>query len=299
MKYLLSLLIIITSVFKLTAQELNLTVKVIAPRITTADPKVFQTLEQEIFNFYNNTKWTEDEFETLEKIEGNINITIKEEVTPTVFKADFSVQAIRPVFNSNYKTQILNYVDNGVTITYRELQPIQNSFNNYIDPLSSLLTFYSYLILGYDYDTYAPFGGDDHFKTARGIISNIPQSLTNGTGWDNKTTDNKSRFKIIEDLLNPRSRPYRQALYEYHLKSLDNMQADANKSRAVMTSAITAVNQVNSAYINSGIIQMFCDAKRKEIIEIFKGAGRGDQAKIYQMMVKMDPARANEYNEIK
>jgi len=299
MKHFLSIIIIFFCLADSIAQELKLTVQISAPRLQTVDPKVFETLEKEIDNFMNNTKWTEDEYENFEKIEGNLNITIKEELSPTTFVADFFIQSIRPVYNSNYKSQTLNFVDNGVTFTYRELQPIQNSFNNYIDPLSSLLTYYAYLILGHDYDTFSPFGGDPHFKTTLAIINNVPQSTADGTGWDSKLKDNKSRYQIVEDLLNPRSRPYRQAIYEYHIKSLDQMHVDAGKSRAVMTSAITAVDQVNSAYINSGMIQMFCDSKRKEIIEIFKGAGRGDQTKIYELMIKLDPARANEYSNIK
>ena len=280
------------------SQELKLKVTVSAPRVQKADPKVFQTLEQELSKFFNNTKWTEDEYEDFEKIEGNVNINITDDITATSFVADISVQAIRPVFNSNYKSQVLNYFDKGVRFNYVELQAIQNSFNNYIDPLSSLMSFYSYLILGFDYDSFEAFGGDNHFKTARAIINNLPQSASEGTGWDVKTKDNKSRVNIIEEILSPRLRPYRQAMHEYHIKSLDVMSEDANKARAVMMSAITAVGQVNTSILNSGIVQMFSDSKRKEIIEIFKGAGRGDQSKIYDLMVQIDPARASEYNVI-
>ena len=104
---------------------------------------------------------------------------------------------------------------------------------------------------------------------------------------------------MIENLLDPRSRPLRQATYEYHLKSLDEMHRDAGKSRAVMLSAITAVDQVNKAYLNSGLVRMFADSKRKEIIEIFKGGDRGQQTKVYNLMIALDPARTSEYADIK
>jgi len=299
MRYLIYLLVFVFSVVQLVGQELNVNVKISAPNLMTVDPQVFKTLEQELSNFYNNTKWTEDEYEDHEKIEANININIKEEISPTAFTADFYVQSIRPVYNSNYKTQVFSFADNGVRFVYRELQPIQNSFNNYIDPLSSLLTFYSYLILGFDYDSFEPSGGDVHFKIAQNIIGTLPQTAAEGTGWDGASRDKMTRFNLIKEILDPRSRPYRQAIYEYHVKSLDNMNQDASKSRAVMTSAITAVNQVHSAFLNSAVIQIFCDAKRKEIVEIYKGASRGDQSKIFEMMVKMDPARTTEYSKMK
>lgn len=280
-------------------QELNINVKVNAPRVKNADPKVFITLEKELSKFFNNTKWTEDEFEAHEKIEGNINVNISNDISATSFSADISVQVIRPVYNSTYKTQILNYLDKGVNFTYQELQPIQNSFNNYIDPLSSLMTFYAYLILGYDYDTFSPFGGDTHFETARDIINNLPTNVSSGNGWDPKVKSPISRFNVINELLGPRLRPYRQAMHEYHIKSMDVMTQDAGKSRAVMLSAVTAIGQVNSSILNSGVLQMFADSKREELIEIFKGAAKGEQSKIYELMVKIDPARASEYNAIR
>ena len=283
----------------LIGQEFKFNVTVNAPRTQTVDAKVFESLEKDIFNFYNNTKWTEDEFEAHEKIEGNVNITITDELNPTTFTMDVNVQSIRPVFNSNYKSQLLNYADKGIVVTYVEGQPIQNSFNSYIDPLSSVLTYYAYLILGYDYDSYEAFGGDAHFQTALNIINNVPSNVASGTAWDPNFRIITSRYNVIENLIDPRSRPLRQATYEYHLKSLDEMANDPGKSRAVMLSAITAVDQVNKAYLNSGLVQMFTDSKRKEIIEIFKGGDRGQQTKVFDLMVKLDPSRTSEYANIK
>jgi len=299
MKNLFISIFLIFQGISLIGQELNSDVTVNAPRLQLVDPQVFETLEKEIFVFYNNTKWTEDEYEDFEKIECNINISITEEISATAFKIDVFIQAIRPVFNSNYKTQTLNYVDKGINISYRENQPIQNSFNNYIDPLSSLLSYYAYLILAHDYDTFEPYGGDIHFKAAEAIKDAIPSGAANGTGWDPKVRNNLSRHNLIEELLSPRIRNVRQAFYEYHLKSLDMMTDDANKSRAIMMSAITAINQVNQSQLNSAVVQMFCDSKRAEIIEIFKGASRGDQKKVYDLMVQLDPARASDYSDIK
>ena len=283
----------------LVGQEFRLNVSVKAPRTQTVDAEIFETLEKEINNFYNNTKWTEDEFEDHEKIEGNVNITVTEELNSTTFNIDVNVQSIRPVFNSNYKSQVVNFNDQGIAVTYREGQPIQNSFNSFVDPFSSLLTYYAYLMLGYDYDSYEAFGGDPHFQTALNIINNVPPGAATGTGWDSNTRDLTSRYNVIENLLDPRSRPLRQATYEYHLKSLDEMHRDAGKSRAVMLSAITAVDQVNKAYLNSGLVRMFADSKRKEIIEIFKGGDRGQQTKVYNLMIALDPARTSEYADIK
>ncbi|MBT8233338.1 MAG: DUF4835 family protein, partial [Bacteroidia bacterium] len=155
------LIILLSCALFLKAQELNIKVKVNAPRLNLVDPKVFETLEKQISEFLNNTRWTDDEFEPHEKIEGNVNVTITGELSATSFAADFFIQTIRPVYNSNYKSQILNFVDK-VSFSYQEFQPIENSYNTYYDPLSSLLTYYAYLMLAADYDTFEMLGGDKY-----------------------------------------------------------------------------------------------------------------------------------------
>lgn len=298
MKYILSLLFV--SLFLVSnAQELKINVQVNAPRLNTVDPKVFEVLEQDVTEFLNSTKWTEDEYEDFEKIEGNLNITITDELSPTSFTADFYIQTIRPVFNSNYKSQVLNFVDNGVSFSYTEQQPIQNSFNNYRDPLSSLLSYYAYIMIAFDQDVFEPFGGDENFKVAQSVMNAVPPGIAGGTGWDPTLNDQKSRYQVIQNSLDPRMRPFRQAMYEFHMKSLDLMHEDPEKSKAVMLSALTTIEQVNRSYLNSALVQMFADSKSNEILEIYKGSSKGQQKKVYDIMVNIHPAQASKYNDLK
>ena len=111
---------------KSQAQELNINVKINAPQLKTADPKVFKTLERSIREFFNEQKWTDDEFEPEEMIEGDLQITIKEDATSSSFVADFLLQSLRPAYNSSYNTQLLNIVDKDVSFLYEEFQPIQD-----------------------------------------------------------------------------------------------------------------------------------------------------------------------------
>jgi len=288
------------SSISLLAQELNVKVSVKAPRIVNTDPRVFQTLEREITEFINNTKWTEDEYEDFEKIEGNLNITITEEQGQSSFIADFFIQTIRPVYNSNYKSQTLNLVDKSIGFEYRELQQIKNSFSIYSDQLSSLLTYYVFLMLGSDYDTFSPMGGDDQYKIAQNIVNAIPNGSGNAySGWQSIEGNRRNKYWIIENMLNPRVRQLRQAIYEYYIQSLDIMHEDPDKARAIMLSALNTISQVNKSYPNTAVVQMFADSKRDEILEIFKGAAKGQQTKVYDIMVKIDPAQASRYNPLR
>ena len=293
------ILMIVFAALQLKAQELKINVNVSTPNLKLADPQIFADLENNVSEFLNNSRWTEDNFEDHEKIEGSLLITITEELSTTSFTADFVFQSLRPVFNSNYTSQVINYADKNVPFEYVERQPIRNSKDYYFDNLSSVLTFYAVTIIGFDYDSFSPFGGEPFFQRAQTVLNTIPDNVKGAD--DNWSLEGKrmNRFNMVENLLNPRIKPLRQALYEYHRLSLDTMVEDAEKAKAIMSSAITAIYQVDQDFPNSMLVQMFTDSKRLEIIEIFKGANRGEQTKVYDMMVKLDPSQSSEYNEIK
>ena len=99
-----------------------------------------------------------------ERIQVTIQITIKEELSEKEFKADMQIQAVRPVYNSAYETVILSHNDKDVTFTYEQFQPLRFSRTQYVDNLTSILSFYSYVILGLDYDTFEPYGGEAVFS---------------------------------------------------------------------------------------------------------------------------------------
>ena len=177
--FLISLLSTIT-----LGQELNIDVQVNAPRLVNADPRIFVTLEKQITEFLNNTKWTDDDYEDYERIEGSLNVTITADQNATNFTADFFFQSIRPIYNSNYKSPLLNLVDSGVSFTYNEAQPIENNTNVYVDQLSSILTYYAYMMIAFDYDSFSPLGGDPYFNLAQDVVNSIPSdNRTASSGW--------------------------------------------------------------------------------------------------------------------
>ena len=296
-----TIFILILSIYSIvsSAQELNIDVSVKAPRLVNADPRIFTTLEKQVSEFFNDTKWTNDSYENHERIEGSVNITIIADASTRSFTADIFVQSIRPVYNSNYKTPVFNMVDSGVDFTYDELQPIENNTNAYVDQLSSLLTFYAYMIIGYDYDSFSSLGGEPYFALAQDVVNSIPtDNRTASAGW--QATGNRfNKYYRVENLLNPRTRDMRQGLYEYYILGMDQMTVDMDKSKAIMVSVLNTIQGVNKAFPNSVIMQLFVDTKRNEIIEIFKGSSKGQQRKVYDIMIKLDPAQASGYNALR
>ncbi len=293
--FLLGLLIFTSS---LLAQELKIDVKVNAPKLKLADPRVFQTMERSVSEFMNNTKWTSDEFEAHERIEGSMLITITEEYSASSFVADIAIQGIRPVYNSNYTTLIFNRLDKDFKLEYEELQSIEVSKGIYIDDFSSVLSFYAYLMLGMDYDSFAPLGGEQYFQVAESVLNAVPQNSPNASGWS-IGGKKENRYWLMENLLNPRYRPYRQSMYEYHRLGLDVMADDADRGKAIMVSVLKEMDKVNESYPNSIVLRNFLDSKRDEIIEIFKGGSRGQKNTVYNLMARLDPAQMSTYAVIR
>lgn len=293
-KYIL-LLVIFLFGKALIAQELDFTININTPKLQTTDPKVFESLKESMINFLNNQKWTGDVFDPKERIKCNIQLTIKEELGGNSFSADFAIQAVRPVFGSSYETPLLSHVDKEFSFIYEQFQPLDFTKNSFSSNLTSFLSFYVYIILGMDYDSYSLYGGEPYFQIANDILTTIPPSAAQAfPGW-RSLDGNRNRYWIIENLLSPRARDYRQAMYDYHRQSLDIMHDNVVAGRAIMLTALETISKVNRAYPNSMILQMFTNAKSNEIIEIFKNGTREQKSKVRSIMAKVDAANASKY----
>lgn len=295
---------ILCAIFASTAfaqSELNATVRISTPQLQRYDRKVFDQLETSLRDFLNNTKWTQDAFEPEERVKCNFILTISEEMDNNVFRGELAVQATRPVFGSGYETPLISHLDKDVVFTYEQNQPIEflaDATDN--QNLPALFAFYTYVILGLDYDSFSLYGGDSYLLTAQQIVTNIQNSSTNNTpGW--RPADggkNRNRYWIMENLLNPRVKPYRAAMYNYYLKGLDMFTIDMDKAKAVILQSLEEIDKVNTGYFNSMIIQMFANAKKDELVEMWKIGGRQQKERVIQIMTKIDPSNSQRYKEI-
>ncbi len=283
----------------LVGQELNVTVRINTPKLQLTDPAVFETLEQTIRDFMNNQRWTNETFAEEERIKVDIVMTISEERSATSFKAELAIQAGRPVYGSTYETPLLSHLDKDVTFAYEQFQPLEYSENSFNDNLSAILSFYAYLILGLDADSFAPFGGEPWLQRAYDILNTVPPAIAaSNPGW-RSLDGNRNRYWIIENLLNPRIRPFRQAWYDYHRLGLDIMHRDPLAGRNVILQALQTIADAARSYPNAMIIQMFANAKSNEIVEIFKPATPAEKVTLRQAMTRIDPANAAKYRNLR
>ena len=80
------------------SQELQARLSVIAGKISSqVDKKVFQTLQGALNDFLNNRRWSNDNFQTNEKIQCSFLLTLVKELGNNMYQATLTVQAARPV----------------------------------------------------------------------------------------------------------------------------------------------------------------------------------------------------------
>lgn len=281
--------------FSARAQELNCTVQINSSQVQSSDKTVFENLQQAVYQFMNDRRWTNYEFQVEEKIECSILITVSTWDNIESFTGTIQVQSRRPVYNSSYSTTIFNHQDKDFTFKYVSGQPIDFVENNFSSNLSSVLAYYAYLIIGLDFDTFSLSGGDPYFEKAQSII-NSAQSASD-KGW--KSYENqKNRYWIIENLLNGAYSDFRKGMYQYHLNGMDNFATDALKARAGLMEGITLVQKAYRQKPGLFIVSVFMLTKSDELVSAFTPAPMVEKTKAVNILKGIDPANSAKYNKI-
>jgi len=287
---------------KIQAQEINAKVTVVAAQVgNTVDKRVFQNLQTSLVAFINKRKWTTDVFEGNEKIECSFLLNLQSVVEPNVYKATLTIQAGRPIYNSTYLSPLVNFIDNEITFRYVEFQPIEFNENRIsgAEPLtanlSALFAYYVYIILGLDYDSYAPRGGDPFFQKANLIVNAAPEGRSI-SGW--KPFDGqRNRYWLAENLQNTRYALVHDAIYTYYRQGMDKLIEDENVAREQILNGINMLNTLNTETPNLMIMPFFFQGKSDEIIKIYKKSDPQEKARILDLCSRLDIANASKYRQ--
>lgn len=281
------------------AQELLCNVQVTAQKIQGSNRQVFQTMQHDIYEFMNNTVWTGHVYSYAERIDCNIMINLTEQLSADEFRGTFQVQLRRPVYNTTYNSTVLNFVDNNIQFRYVEFQPLEFDPNSHRSNLVSLLAYYAYLILGFDYDTYSEEGGSEFFQMAEKIVNNAQNAPE--TGWKPYDgTRNRNRYWMIKNILDRQYRMVRLFEYEYHRKGLDMMESRINESRTSIVESLRLLQQLFRTRPDPFMyyMQVAVEAKTDELINIFSGAFAEEKSRVIQILTEIDPANKSKYEKI-
>lgn len=281
---------------KVSAQELNCVVFINSAEIGVSNKKIFDTMQNDIFEYLNNTIWTSSVYQTHERIDCSLTINILEAVSTTSFRGSLQLKISRPVYNSTYSTSILNFNDNNISFTYEEFQPLVYNENNFDSNLVSILTFYAYTILGYQADTFGYKGGENFFKLAENVVNVAQQG--GGVGW-NRIDGNYTRYQLNENLLSPVYEQYRKTMYEYHILGLDRMVDNSRDAKEVISRSIQDLQKLYNDRPNTFLIRVFFDTKGDEIVDIFSDGPRIDTSQLREVLSRIYSSYDEKWKEIK
>jgi hypothetical protein len=284
------------------AQELQAKVAVLAQQVgTSVDKSTFTTLQNQLTDFLNKRKWTNDAFQASEKIRCNFILTIQSVDENNVCKASLAIQAARPVYNSSYQTALINYQDADVTFKYVQFQQIEFNENRVqgTDALTANLpavfAYYVYMVLGFDYDSFSPKGGEQFFSKAQNIVNNAPEAKEI-SGW--KSFDGvRNRYWLAENLMNTKYNDIHDIIYQYYRQGLDNMYQDDASARENVLEALSALQDFNQQNPNTMIEQFFVQGKSQEYIGIFKKSTPEDRSQAVQILSTLDVSNAANYKQ--
>ena len=278
------------------SQELNCVVLINDAEVGISNRKIFETMQNAIFEYMNNTKWTNMTYRNHEKIDCSLTINILEVVSANSFRGSLQLKVSRPVYNTTYSTPILNFNDNDVSFSYEEFQPLVYNENTFESNLVSLLTFYAYTILGYQADTLGYKGGENFFKMAESVVNVAQQG--GGAGW-NRIDGNYTRYMLNENLLSPVYQQYRKTMYEYHIRGLDRMVENTREAKEAMSKAVSDLQNLYNDRPNTFLIRVFMDTKSDEIVDVFSDGPRMDTSGLREVLSRIYPSFDEKWKEIK
>ena len=93
------------------SQELNSKVLVNTDKLQSSEKLLFEEMQTNIEQFLNSQIWTNDKFNSQEKINCNFIINIINQPSSNQYEATVQIVSSRPIYNSSYETILLNHGD--------------------------------------------------------------------------------------------------------------------------------------------------------------------------------------------
>ena len=278
------------------AQELNATLTINSDKIQGSNKQIFSTLQNALIEFINSKKWSSATFAQNERIDCSFTIIVNT-MENNKFSAEIQVQARRPVYNSSYTTTIFNHRDTEFDFEYTEFEPLEHTENTLNSNLTATIIYYIYLILGFDFASFSPNGGQQFFQQAQSIV-NLAQSEPSWNGWT-AFGSRRNRHALATALTENQGSMFHTMWYNYHRKGLDEMAANADRGRTNLISSLPALKELKNARPNSILLQLFSDCKLDETVSVYSKATTQEKQEAIKLFSDLFPTAASRYESLK
>tara|TARA_B100001175_G_scaffold312411_1_gene318330 strand:+ start:2569 stop:3456 length:888 start_codon:yes stop_codon:yes gene_type:complete len=283
------------SLIKVYGQELNAQFIINADLVNQTNQQIFETLERSLKEFINSQSWSNQDFFLQEKITCSFVLNLSS-YNASKFEGTLQIQSQRTIFDSNYDSPLLNFLDKDISFTYQEFQPLFYSPASYESNLISLISFYVYIIMGINADSLKFKGGDSYFEQAQRIVNLSQQSGV--LGWK-QNESNRNRFWLSDTMRSNTFREYREVLYNYHRKGLDLMTKNPLEAKKNIINALLELENLFDRRPNAMLLQMFFDSKADEIVNLFSDGPEVDFDRASKLLKKIAPFYQPQWKQIK
>jgi len=295
--YLLAVLFVTLIATSTVAQELEIRIQVNHSQLQGVDNIKYENMQKALNEFVTNQIWTNNVFKTEERIKCNMMLNITKEVYSDEFQGTLQVVSSRPVYGTGYDSPMLNLLDKNIQFKYADGETLTFNENSH-DELTSLIAYYVYIIIGFDYDSFGKMGGTPYFEKAQKIVNNAQGS--NYAGWKSFETNKRNRYWLAENLMNSVYAPIREYSYKYHRLGLDLMGTRLADGTASIAEGMNDLLKVHRQKSGSYLMSIFFDAKADEIVNIFSNSSdQTQQNKVYNFLKEIDASNLSKYDKIK
>lgn len=275
------------------AQELDASVNINVEQLPTASRERLENFTNQIRDYLNNTKFTNKTWEG-DRIKCSFNVFFSNANDETSYTAQMVVASQRPVEGSKLGSLMMSIMDNTWSFKYEKNQAM---YFNQVDfnPLTSLLDFYAYLIIGLDADSYRPLDGSEYFQKALDITVRGASS-SSSRGWLLESSA-YNRRALIDNLLNAKYQQFRQDYFDYQYNGLDLLNTNDQRQVAYnnIIKLVKNLEKMKSQLdTRSVLLKVFFDAKAGEFIESLKNY---PDKSIFTTLKKIDPPHISKYDE--
>jgi hypothetical protein len=278
------------------AQELHAVITINSDKVQGTSKQIFNTLESALTEFINMKKWTTATFMQNERIDCNFTIIVNS-LENNLFSCEIQVQARRPVYNSTYSTTIFNFRDTEFNFEYTEFEPLEYTENVLNSNLTATIVYYIYMILGFDFDSFALNGGQQFFQQAQQIVT-LVQSNPSWNGWT-AFANKRNRHALATALTENQGTVFHTLWYNYHRKGLDEMSANVDRGRTNLISSLLALKELKDARPTSVLLQLFSDCKLDETVAVYSKATMQEKQEGYKLFSELFPTASSRYESLK
>ena len=273
------------------SQELNCNVIVNYQNVPVKNRELLADFKNVIETYMNTTKFTQQAWEG-DKIDCSLNIFFTGASSDVDYTAQIVVVSQRPIYKSTRASRMLTINDGKWAFKYEVGQAMYANLDAF-DPLTSMLDFYAMIIIGFDMDTWAEFGGTPYFRKAYAIV-NLAQSSGSKGGWTPNSSV-YSRWGLVNDAISEKYSEFRSSIFDYHY-GLDIFEQNKKVGQAKMVEPINVLYEIyqQQGIVKSPFVKTWFDAKFNEITEHLKDY---PDKSIFEKLKKIDPSHSSTYDE--